>query len=179
MTAFFFYLGYRLIMPFMIAYFTKVGDFTSSQISLALAGFTFIGLILSLFVGILCDKFSKQIILFIACAVYGIGFIVGMFVFNLPLLWVFTLLLGMGFVMLQIVFYALIPEVAPKEKLGEYMGINNVFLCIPQIIGNALGGYLISDGNESLLFPIALISLIIACIIIGFGKFKKVNSAVA
>ena len=44
---------------------------------------------------------------------------------------------------MQVVFYALIPEVAPKEKIGEYMGINNIFLCVPQIIGSILGGYLL------------------------------------
>lgn len=177
MTGFFFYLGYGLIMPFMIPYFSRVGGFSSSEISLALTGFTFIGLVLSIFVGMLCDKINKQLILFIACAIYGVAFIIGIFVYNLPMLWVFTILLGIGFVILQVVFYALIPDVAPKDKLGEYMGVNNIFLCIPQIIGNALGGYLISGGNEKLLLPIAFVSLIIACLIIGIGKLK--TSAVA
>lgn len=178
MTAFFFYLGYGLIMPFLIPYFEKVVHFTSTQISLSLTGFTFIGLILSIFIGMLCDRMSKQIVLFIACAIYGISFVVGIFALNLPLLWVFTILSGIGFVILQVVFYSLIPDVAPEGKLGEYMGINNVFLCIPQIIGNQVGGNIISSGHENLLFPIAVAALIIACIIIGSGKLKFVNKTV-
>ncbi|MGL4739767.1 MAG: MFS transporter [Sarcina sp.] len=175
MTAFFFYLGYGLIMPYMIPYFTKVVGFTSQEVSIALTVFTFMGLILSFFIGLWCDRSNKQIILFIACAIYGIGFLVGIFAFSLSMLWVFTLLSGVGFVILQVVFYALIPDVAPKEKLGEYMGINNVFLCIPQIIGNQLGGHLLSSGHHNLLFPLALASAIVACIIIGAGKLKFKN----
>ncbi|MGL4655201.1 MAG: MFS transporter [Sarcina sp.] len=175
MTAFFFYLGYGLVMPFMIPYFEKVSNFSSTDISAALAVFTFMGLIFSYFVGRWCDKANKQLILFIACAIYGLGFLVGIFAFSLPILWVFTLLSGIGFVILQVVFYALIPDVAPKEKLGEYMGINNVFLCIPQIIGNQVGGHLLSSGHEKLLFPLAVAALVVACIIIGAGKLKFNN----
>ena len=179
MTAFFFYLGYGLVMPFMVPYFEKVSHFSSSDISAALAVFTFMGLIFSYFVGRWCDKSNKQVILFIACAIYGIGFAVGIFAFSLPVLWVFTLLSGIGFVILQVVFYALIPDLAPKEKLGEYMGINNVFLCVPQIIGNQVGGHLLSSGHQSLLFPLAVVSLIVACIIIGAGKLKFQNKQLA
>ena len=77
--------------------------------------------------------------------------------------------------MLQVVFYALIPVVAPKEKLGEYMGINNIFLCIPQIISNLIGGYLITNGHGSLIFPISIAALVIACIIIASGKLQSAN----
>lgn len=179
MTAFFFYLGYGLVMPFMVPYFEKVSHFSSSDISAALAVFTFMGLVFSYFVGRWCDKSNKQFILFIACAIYGIGFAVGIFAFSLPVLWVFTLLSGIGFVILQVVFYALIPDLAPKEKLGEYMGINNVFLCVPQIIGNQVGGHLLSSGHQSLLFPLAVVSLVVACIIIGVGKLKFENKQLA
>lgn len=81
-----------------------------------------IGLILSLFVGIWCDKWNKQYIFFIACIIYIAGFIIGWNVSNLYTLWIFAILFGIGFVIMQVVFYALIPEVAPKEKIGEYMG---------------------------------------------------------
>lgn len=175
MTAFFFYLGYGLIMPYMIPYFTKVSHFSTQDISLALTAFTFMGLIFSFFVGLWCDRANKQMILFVACAIYGLGFVAGIFAFSISMLWIFTLLSGLGFVILQVSFYALIPDVAPKEKLGEYMGINNVFLCIPQIIGNQVGGHLLSSGHQHLLFPLALASAIVACLIIGIGKLKFIN----
>ena len=175
MTGFFFYLGYGLIMPYMIPYFTKVSGFSTQEISLALTAFTFMGLIFSFFVGLWCDRANKQKILFIACVIYALGFVAGIFAFSLSMLWIFTLLSGIGFVILQVAFYALIPDVAPKEKLGEYMGINNVFLCVPQIIGNQVGGHLLSNGYHEFLFPLALIATIIACLIIGIGKLKFIN----
>lgn len=173
MTAFFFYLAYGLITPFWIPYYEKANNFTSGEISLALTSFTLIGLVLSLFIGIWCDKWKKQYIFLIACIVYIIAFIIGWGVSNLLMLWVFAIMFGVGFVIMQVVFYALIPDVAPKEKIGEYMGINNVFLCIPQIIGSILGGYLLEVNYGELLFPISIASLIIACIIIGWGKLER------
>ena len=56
------------------------------------------------------------------------------------------------------------------------MGINNVFLCIPQIIGNLVGGYLIGKGYTDLIMPICFFSLVVACIIIGAGKLKVYNA---
>lgn len=173
MTAFFFYLAYGLITPFWIPYYEKANNFTSGEISLALTSFTLIGLVLSLFIGIWCDKWKKQYIFLIACIVYIIAFIIGWGVSNLLMLWVFAIMFGVGFVIMQVVFYALIPDVAPKEKIGEYMGINNVFLCIPQIMGSILGGYLLEINYGELLFPISIASLIIACIIIGWGKLER------
>lgn len=173
MTAFFFYIAYGLITPFWIPYYVTANHFTSSEISLALTSFTVIGLILSLFVGIWCDKWNKRYIFFIACIIYIAGFIIGWNVSNLYTLWIFAILFGIGFVIMQVVFYVLIPEVAPKEKIGEYMGINNIFLCVPQIIGSILGGYLLQVGYGELLFPISIAALIIACVIIGYGKLEE------
>ncbi|MGL4850617.1 MAG: MFS transporter [Clostridium sp.] len=175
MCGFFFYVGYGLIMPFWIPYYTQANGFTDSQISLALCGFPIIGLILSIFVGMLCDKFNKQIIILVSCIIFGASFFIGWSVGSLTGLWAFTIVYGIGFSIMNVVFYALIPVVAPKEKLGEYMGINNIFLCIPQIIGNLVGGYLLTSGHGELLFPISIGALVIACLIIGIGKLKPMN----
>ncbi|MDO4535962.1 MAG: MFS transporter [Clostridium perfringens] len=175
MTAFFLYLAYGLIMPYWLPYFEKANGFSSSEISYALIGFTIVGLILSVFIGMLCDRYNKQIILFVTCVIYFIGFLVGMYVMNLGMLWGFTIIFGLGFAVFQVVFYALIPAVAPKDRLGEYMGINNVFLCIPQIIGNLLAGSLMTS-DMGLIFPLALISIVVAGLICIIGKMKFVNN---
>ncbi|WP_436513668.1 MFS transporter [Clostridium thermobutyricum] len=175
MCAFFFYIGYGFIMPFWIPYYTQVNGFSSTDISYALVGFTAMGVIFSIFIGIWCDKFNKQIIILIACIIFGASFFIGWNVKSLTGLWAFTIVYGLGYAMLQVVFYALIPVVAPKEKLGEYMGINNIFLCIPQIISNLIGGYLITNGHGSLIFPISIAALVIACIIIASGKLQSAN----
>lgn len=175
MTAFFLYLSYGFIMPYWIKYYEKMNGFTSNQISTALIGMTLMGLIFSIFIGKLCDKHNKQLILFIACTIWLIGFIVGAFVINLSMLWAFTLIFGLACAMFSIVFYVLIPVVAPKDRLGEYMGINNIFLSIPQIIGNLIAGELVTN-NAFLIFPCCIIFIIIAMLICGIGRIKINNS---
>ena len=171
MTAFFLYLSYGFIMPYWIKYYEKMNGFTSNEISTALIGMTLMGLICSIFIGKLCDKYNKQLILFLSCTIWLIGFIVGAFVMNLSMLWAFTLIFGLACAMFSVVFYVLIPAVAPKDRLGEYMGINNVFLSVPQIIGNLIAGELITN-NAFLIFPCCFIFIIIAMLICAIGKIK-------
>lgn len=171
MTAFFLYLSYGFIMPYWIKYYEKMNGFTSNEISTALIGMTLMGLIFSILIGKLCDKYNKQLILFISCAIWFVGFIVGAFVMNISMLWAFTLIFGLACAMFSVVFYALIPAVAPKDRLGEYMGINNVFLCVPQIIGNLVAGELITN-NAFLIFPCCFVFIIIAMLISIIGKMK-------
>lgn len=171
MTAFFLYLSCGFIMPYWIRYYEKMNGFTSNEISTALIGMTLMGLIFSIFIGKLCDRYNKQLILFLTCIVWLIGFIVGAFVMNISMLWAFTLIYGLASAMFSVVFFALIPAVAPKERLGEYMGINNVFLCIPQIIGNLVAGELITN-NAFLIFPCCIVFIIIAMLICVIGKMK-------
>ncbi|MGL4992358.1 MAG: MFS transporter [Sarcina sp.] len=176
MTAFFFYIAYGLITPFWIPYYESVDHFSGVQISLALTGFTIMGMVLSLVIGHLCDKFNKQYILLTSCIIYAIAFFVGWHVKGLTSLWIFALISGAAFIILQISFYAIIPEVVPKEKIGEYMGINNVFLCLPQILSSLLGGYLLSAGKGYLIFPLSIGAAIIGALIIGIGKLKRVQA---
>lgn len=175
LTTFFLYLAYGFIMPYWLPYFEKANNFSSSEISLALVGFMGAGVVLSILIGILCDKYNKQLIFFITCLVYFVAFLIGMYVMNLGMLWEFATMFGVGFALFQVVFYAIIPAVVPKERLGEYMGLSNVFIAIPQIIGNLVGGILISNGDMYLLIPIALVSTIIAALICGIGKIKFIN----
>ncbi|MGL5634718.1 MAG: MFS transporter [Sarcina sp.] len=177
MTVFFFYAAYGLITPFWIPYFSATDHFSGVQISYALIGFTIVGLVLSVFIGNLCDKLNKQYILLTSCILYAIAFILGWFVKDLANLWVFAIISGAAFIILQISFYAIIPEIVPKEKIGEYMGINNVFICVPQIVTSLLGGYLLSIHKGFLIFPISITFAIIGCIIIGYGKLIKKTTA--
>lgn len=171
MTAFFLYLSYGFIMPYWIKYYEKMNGFTSNEISTALIGMTLMGLIFSIFIGKLCDKYNKRMILFISCVVWLVGFIVGAFVMNISMLWAFTLIFGLACAIFSVVFYALIPAVAPKDRLGEYMGINNVFLCVPQIIGNLIAGELITN-DAFLIFPLCIVFIVIAMLICVIGKME-------
>ena len=165
-------LAYGLISPYYIPYFEKTGGFSSVEVSIALMICTLAGL-LSVFFGILCDKYSKQKMVLLAFIIEIVGFAVGIFVMNnIGMLWGFAIILGCGVSIFQVSFYAMIPAIAPKGKLGEYMGINNIFLSVPQIIGNNIGGYLMGAGFLGVIFPLAIICLVVACLIIGIGKMK-------
>ncbi|MGL5647334.1 MAG: MFS transporter [Clostridium sp.] len=165
-----FYFAYGLITPFWIPYYETTDHFTGTQISLALASFTLIGMILSIFIGMWCDRWRKDKIFLICCIVYALAFIIGWNANSIVKLWLFALVSGVAFIMFQVAYYSLMPEIAPKGRVGEYMGLNNVFICIPQIISNLIGGVLLDYNIGFLIFPLAVIAMIIASFIIATYK---------
>lgn len=170
-----FYLAYGIITPFWIPYYEKVDHFTGTEISLALTSLTLVGMILSVVIGVCCDKWRKDRIFLICCIIYGIAFLIGWNVKSLGMLWIFAIVSGIAFIMFQVAYYSLMPEIAPKGHVGEYMGLNNVFICIPQIISSIIGGILLDYNLGFIIFPFAIISMIVGAIIISTYKRKHHN----
>lgn len=168
-----FYFAYGIITPFWIPYYEKRDHFSGTEISFALTALTLVGMILSVFIGMLCDKWRKDRVFLICCIVYGIAFIIGWDVTKLYMLWIFAIISGIAFIMFQVAYYSLVPEIAPKGHIGEYMGVNNIFICIPQIISSIVGGILLNNNDGVIIFPIAIIMMIIGSIIIATYKKPK------
>ena len=160
-----------IITPFMLRYFETVNGFSVSTISFALMGMVIPGLF-SVFYGMIFDKFNKKLLLILGLVFECIGCIIALYVGSVAMLWVFTFVYGFGMTVFYVAYYALIPYVAPMEKLGEYMGVGNIFICIFQMIGQLLGGYVMAGSNPQLIFIIAAISIVISIIILSVGKLQ-------
>ncbi|WP_297633751.1 MFS transporter [uncultured Clostridium sp.] len=170
-----FYFAYGIITPFWIPYYETTDHFTGTEISLALASLTLVGMILSIFIGVWCDKWRKDRIFLICCIVYALAFVIGWNVKSLSMLWLFAVVSGVAFIMFQVAYYSLMPEIAPKGRVGEYMGLNNVFICIPQIISSLIGGVLLDYNLGFVIFPLAIIAMIIGACVIASYKRKHFN----
>lgn len=169
--AFFVIFNMGLLMAYWIPYFEKVNGFSSSEISFALMITSIVGLS-SLFVGVLCDKFDKKKILILAIVLQIIGFIIAMFISNLAMLWIFAVIFGLGFTLTFVVVYSIIPYIVDRRKLGEYMGIFNIFIGLSGVIANPLGGYIVGSQYVRFLFPTCIVFAVIGLLVIVIGKLK-------
>lgn len=160
-----------IITPYMLKYFETVNGFSASTISFALMGMVIPGLF-SVFFGVLFDKFNKRLLLILSLIIEAIGCIIALYVGSVAMLWVFTFVYGLGMIVFMVAYYGLIPYVAPREKLGEYMGVGNIFICIFQMIGQLLGGYIMAGNDPQLIFIIAAVSIIISAVILTVGKLQ-------
>lgn len=160
-----------IITPYMLKYFETMNGFSVSTISFALMGMVIPGLF-SVFYGVIFDKFNKRLLLILSLVIEAIGCIIALYVGSVAMLWVFTFVYGLGMTVFYVAYYGLIPYVAPMEKLGEYMGVGNIFICIFQMIGQLLGGYIMEGSNPQLIFIIAAVSIVISIIILSVGKLE-------
>lgn len=79
------------------------------------------------------------------------------------MLYSWTLACGLFFIGGNICMYTVLSMVVPKSKLGEYMGLLNLFIALPQFIFSNVYGQVIDHNHASWVLPI-----VISCYFIAF-----------
>ncbi len=72
-------------------------------------------------------------------------------------LYIWTLAWGLFFIGGNICMYTVLSMVAPKAKLGEYMGLLNLFIALPQFLFSNIYGYIIDAGHATWVIPMAVL----------------------
>ena len=160
-----------LITPFLLKYFQTLNGFSAGTISSALMGLVLSGLV-GVFFGMIFDRSNKRLLIILGLIIEIIGCAVALYVSDVAMLWVFTIVFGLGTLVYNVGFYALIPYIAPKGKLGEYMGIAIIFSSCFQMVGQLIGGYVMAGPYMQLIFILSIISMVVGILIISIGKFK-------
>ena len=166
--------GFGAFMPLMGGYMNHYLGF-SKDFSASLVMFFGIG---SVIVGILATTIINLIkvenIFKIGLLVFAIALICGSFLTTESYLWyIITFAVATGFILSQVSCYTLIAKLAPKDRLGEYMGWLNMFFSLPQLIILICGGLLIDSNLAPYLYWIAGVILIIGFIAVTQIKSKN------
>ena len=154
--------GFGAFMPLMGGYmnhhlgFSK--DFTASLVTTFGLGSLIVGLLATTIINLI----KIENIFKIGLLVFAIGLICGSFLTKESFLWyIITFIIATGFILSQVACYTLIAKLAPKDRLGEYMGWLNMFFSLPQLIILISGGILIDSHLAPYLYWIAGIILLI------------------
>jgi MFS family permease len=86
-------------------------------------------------------------------------------------------LIGIGFICIQVTIYAILAEIVPPERLGEFMGIMNLFISLSQWIATLVMGWILDTAGFKYFFPVAAIIMFIAAIVVFSSKFNKFVNA--
>ena len=173
---FFVYFTSGCITPFFVKYCKAALHISESTASLSLLTLTLSGAIFAAPIGIICDKIEKRKVLLFGTIVFFLSLIAGYFIKNTVSLFAVMAVVGIGFIAIQITSYAILAEIVPEERLGEFMGIFNFFVSISQFIATNAMGFLLDTAGYSVFFPVAAAAMFIAILIVAFTKFKKWNS---
>lgn len=172
-SVFFIFLGYGCITPFYIKYCVNVLKFTEGTASVGLLVLTLVGALFAYPIGRLVDKIEKRKVLLFGVVILAVCLGIAPLVSTIFQMNIMFSFFGVGFIAIQITSYSIVAEIVPPERLGEFMGILNMFISLSQFIANNIMGNILDRFGFSLFFRAPCVAMVVAAVIIFFSKFEK------
>lgn len=121
----------------------------------------------------LSDKIERRKVLMLGALIFAVAIAAATFVKTDIMLYIVLSVVGIGFIAIQVTIYAILAEIVPPERIGEYMGLMNLFISLSQFIASNVMGYVLDSLGWKFYFPIASCAMFIAFIILFFSRFEK------
>ncbi|MCQ6254299.1 MAG: MFS transporter [Methanocaldococcus sp.] len=134
-------LGIGLIAP-LLAIFAKLLGATNSEVGIIFGVFALFRTISQIPVGILSDIFGKKPFIVIGTFFYGVFTLMYNIVGSVLGLLIIRSITGFFSAFVTPIAGSYVANLAPKERLGEYMGIFNASINLGFAIGPFIGGFL-------------------------------------
>lgn len=174
-SVFFIFLSYGCITPFFVKYCEQQLKFSSSTAGNGLFILTIAGALFAVPAGIISDKISRKIVLIVGTIIFTIGLALATFVTTVLSMNLVLAFIGVGFICIQVTIYAILAEIVPPERLGEFMGIMNLFISLSQWLATNVMGLILDSAGFKYFFPVSSGIMVIAAIVVLFSKFNKYN----
>lgn len=161
-----FFIGYACLVPMLTPYFVHYLNFTKENAGFAMTLYAFSSIFYGIFASKVNDLFNRKKVYLIASTSFFLVFISGNLISHSVLaFYIFMASAGITFLATQIAIYTLLPEVAPRARLGEFQGILNMFISLAQFVVMIVMGKVIDNGGVAYLYPIGSIFVFVAIII--------------
>jgi MFS family permease len=172
-SVFFIFLSYGCITPYFVKYCVQQLHFSNGTASNGLFILTIVGALFALPAGILSDKTNRKVVLLIGTIIFTIGLAMAIFVQTAGFMYILLGLIGIGFICIQVTIYAILSEIVPPERLGEFMGIMNLFISASQCIATLSMGWILDLVGFKYFFPVSAVIMLIAAFVVFSSKFDK------
>lgn len=176
---FFIYMCYGGITPFFVKYCINNLHISESTASFSLLLLTITGAIFAYPLGVLSDKIERKKVMLFGSLIFTIALCGGFFVTTASSLYIMMCFIGIGFIAIQVTSYSILAEVVPTERLGEFMGIFNFFVSFSQFISGNLMGLLLDAVGYKAFFPLSILWVAIASVILWVSKIKKYDNSLS
>jgi MFS family permease len=170
---FFVFLSYGCITPYFVKYCVSQLGFSANTASLGLFVLTIVSALFAVPAGIISDKISRKVVFLVGTLIFAIGIFMAIFVKSVGTVYLALGIVGVGFICIQVTIYAILANIAPAKRLGEFMGIMNLFISLSQWIATSVMGYILDSVGFQYYFPIAAVLMLISTFIISSSKYEK------
>ena len=183
---FFIQMGVYSAIPFFRWYVRDTLGVTDVAMQTAQIGLCAIlgGAIAAFPAGRLADKFSKRLIIYIACSIAAIGGSIFCITSSVHVVRIAALILGIGYGAFAAVDWAFVCNLVPRERAAKFMAVFHIAFTLPQVLGAGIGGWVGDWGNATwgigvgwrLVFCMCVIYFIIGAVLIRNVRELKVSS---
>lgn len=169
LTAFSFF----LLVPTLPFYLVDNFGIDESMVGLVLSCYVVAVLCIRPFAGFIADMFPRKRVYLISYTLFALSFVGYLFVFSDIMLFILLRVIhGFAFGALNTTGNTLVIDIMPSSRRGEGLGYFGVTNNLAMAFGPMTGLFIISDGNYTLLFVVALITAVIGCILASLVKVK-------
>lgn len=128
--------------------------------------------------GMLSDRYSKKLVIYISCAVTGIAAVVFVLSSSIPMAMLAACFFGAGFGAFAAVDWAFATNLLPDEDEAKHMGIWHVAFTVPQVVAPLIGGvvaYLFNRHFGGGLGYRAVLCLVVVYLAVGTAAIRPIR----
>ena len=144
--------GISSVSSFILLFFHDALFASLKDYFIALGIFGVLSWIISIPIGFIADKYSKEKLTAIGLGIFAVSSILFSQSYRLIHVYLPLLLYGISLSLLTIAPYSLLLSYIPKEKAGSFVGINNLVISSSQVLSYFLSGLIIDYGSYQINF---------------------------
>jgi MFS family permease len=142
----------------------------AGQLPMVLGGFI---VLFGLIAGWLCDRFDRKLMTILSGIIGAIGVAVTVFGNDITSMYVAAAIIGMAYAFYNVSSWALTTDLVPKERVGEFLGLQNLAGAGAGAIGAYIGGTIADHSGYVLLMAMFGVMFLLSSVASLFIKENK------
>lgn len=153
-STFAFFMSFHMLLPILSPYAKSLGA-GEGEIGLIIGIFAFVAVLSRIPYGSYADRHRKKNLLLLGALIFALSPLLYSISPNPPSLVVVRMFHGLGIGAFTIAAFALVAGLAPKQRLGEAMGVYGVSIMAATAVAPGLSGYLVDTAGFENTFYLA------------------------
>ena len=143
---------------------------TAGLLPMILGGFV---ILFGLGAGWLADRFDRRLLTTLGGVIGAIGVAVIVLGPNLPLMYVAAAIIGLAYALFNVASWALGTDIIPRERAGEFLGLQNLAGAGAGAIGAYIGGTIADHSGYVLMMAMFGVMFLLSAVTTLFIQVKK------
>ncbi len=123
--------------------------------------------------GWLSDRFDRRLLTAVGALIGAVGVAAMVFATGLPLLYVAAAIIGLAYALFNVASWALGTDIIPRERAGEFLGLQNLAGAGAGAIGAYIGGVIADHSGYLLLMGMFGVMFVLSAITTLFIRVKR------